>query len=116
MNGESALANAANIASAAHLQIAGYLLEHGANPNIMAHGKLTPLALADNSRMVKLLLDCGADPSIADSDGDMPICARIDNGDWGSVPMLVATGTDLDHRNLNGSSARDRAKQYGVNL
>lgn len=116
MNGESALANAANIASREHLQIAQYLLAHGANPNTIAHGKLTPLAVADNSAMVRLLLDHGADPNIPDIDGNLPIRARIDNGDWESVSMLVAAGTNLDHRNKNGVSPRDRAKKLGVEL
>ncbi|MDZ4063421.1 MAG: ankyrin repeat domain-containing protein, partial [Coriobacteriia bacterium] len=116
MNGESALANAANIASSEHLRIAQHLLEHGANPNISAHHKLTPLAVADNSKMVKLLLDHGADPNIADSDGDLPIRARIDNRDVESIALLVAAGTNLDYPNSNGVSARARANTLGVPL
>lgn len=116
MNGESALANAANIASSEHLRIAQYLLENGANPNISAHHKLTPLAVADNSKMVKLLLDHGADPNIADSDGDLPIRARIDNRDVDSVALLVAAGTNLDHPNVQGVSARARADALGIPL
>ena len=116
MNGESALANAANIASREHLQIAQYLLEHGANPNIIAHSKLTPLAVADNSKMVRLLLDHGADPNIADSDGDLPVVARIVNGDVESISLLIAVGTNLDHPNVNGVSARAHANKLGVPL
>lgn len=116
MNGESALANAANVASPGRLRIAQYLLEHGADPDILAHGKLTPLAVADNSKMVGLLLDHGADPNIPDSNGDLPIKARIDNHDVESVALLVAAGTNLDHTNVKGVSARARANALGIPL
>ena len=106
MNGESALSDAVYFN---YYEIAEYLLERGADPNIVAYEGLTPLAVSENARMVKLLLAYGADPNIPDAEGDLPIVARIDNGDYESVRLLIDAGTDLDKKNNFGESARARA-------
>lgn len=108
-NGESAIADAACYD---HYEIAKMLLEHGANPNIIAQGGLTPLTQVENVRMVNLLLEHGADPNIPDDDGDLPIIYRIDNRDKESVVALIKAGSDLDHKNKWGRSAR--SKCYAV--
>ena len=110
LNGENSIAIASSLD---YYEIAEYLLKHHADPNVRAHGGLTPLALAENSRMVKLLLDNGADPNIPDSDGDLPIIARIDNGDVASVELLIEAGTDIDRANKVGISARMHGRSTG---
>ncbi|ACV21909.1 Ribulose-5-phosphate 4-epimerase and related epimerases and aldolases [Slackia heliotrinireducens] len=113
LNGECAVALASSFD---HYDMARYLLEHGANPNLEARGGITALAVAENSNMVKLLLAYGADPNIPDSDGDLPIVARIDNDDFLSAGVLVQAGTDLDWKNHMGESARERAIRVGSDL
>ena len=102
-NGESPLADASCYD---YYEIAKILLERGANPNIMAKGGLSPLTQVENVEMVRLLLDHGANPNIPDNDGDLPIIYRIDNRDRDSVVALIKAGTDLDHKNRWGKSAR----------
>jgi ankyrin repeat protein len=45
---------------------------------------------------VRLLLDRGADPSLADSDGDTPLMRAAGVGHVGVVRELAARGADLD--------------------
>jgi ankyrin repeat protein len=57
-------------------EIARHLLEHNASVNARIRHGDTPLLLAvaeDNVALVKLLLEHGADPSLADSDGVTPL-------------------------------------------
>lgn len=108
MNGEGALANAANNDN---YEVAEYLLEKGADPNKIAYQGITPLAVAESSRMIKLLLAYGADPNIPDCDGDLPIIARIDNHDYESAKLLIDAGCDIDHQNKSGISARSRGRR-----
>jgi ankyrin repeat protein len=59
------------------LDIAKLLLEHGANPNakdeFTGRTLLSMFTFPSNPAMIKLLLDKGADPSIADTAGHKPI-------------------------------------------
>lgn len=55
------------------LEIAKLLLECGANVNALGRAAETPLHLADNIPMVRLLLLHGADPRKADRNGMTPI-------------------------------------------
>lgn len=68
-NGESALANAVN---RGNVELATYLLEHGADPNLQRPFG-TPLALANGVETMSVLLKFGADPNIPDADGDLPV-------------------------------------------
>lgn len=106
-NGESPIADASCYD---HYEVAKILLEHGADPNVVAYQGLTPLTQVENVQMVELLLQYGADPNIPDSDGDLPILYRIGNRDKASVIALIKAGTDLDHANKMGRSARSRAQ------
>jgi len=49
-----------------NLEVAEYLLQHGAKPNLKSSEGLTPLMLADNAEMVNLLAKYGADPKACD--------------------------------------------------
>ena len=57
--------------------------------------------------MIELLLKYGANPNIPDSDGDLPIVARISTRDLASTIALYRGGTDMDRKNLSGVSARE---------
>ena len=111
LHGESAVAMAANYDN---YDLARYLLEHGGDPNIVAQEGLTSLAVAESAKMIRLLLKHGADPNIPDIDGDLPIVARIDNGDRESVQALIDGGTDLSHTNKAGFTMRQLLERAGM--
>jgi ankyrin repeat protein len=60
------------------------------------------------------LLEHGADPNIADSDGDLPIIGSIDQRAMDEIELLIAYGTDLNHKNRAGETPLDRAKIRGI--
>ena len=103
-NGESAIGMAAD---SDNVEMAELLLSNGADPNQVAHYGLTALSQAETPRMIELLLKYGADPNIPDSDGDLPIVARISNRDLASTFVLYHGGTDMDRKNKSGVSARE---------
>lgn len=108
-NGESALATAV---SYGHYDIVSSLLRKGANPNIEARRGLAPLSQAQDARMVNLLIEHGADPNIPDRDGDLPIISLICSGYKAGAIALYRAGTDVDHKNRNGETARDYFQRY----
>lgn len=109
-NSETPLACAANYG---HLEICELLLAAGANPNAKTYAG-TPLALADGSKIVRLLLEHGADPNIPDSDGDIPVIGSIDVGNIEEIDLLINYGTDMEHANAEGETPMDRAKKRGL--
>ena len=113
LGGESAIGMASYFDN---YDLADYLLKKGADPNVVAHGGITPLSVAENAKMIELLLRHGADPNIPDNDGDLPIIARIDNYDRDSIKALVHAGTNLDHRNKMGISARQHLARSGISI
>lgn len=108
-NGESALANAVN---RGNVELATYLLEHGADPNLQRPFG-TPLALANGVETMSVLLKFGADPNIPDADGDLPIIGSIDNNNVEEIELLIKHGTDMSHVNKQGETPLDRACKRG---
>ena len=108
-NGESALATAV---SYNNYYIAKALLDRNADPNIEARRGLSPLSQAGNSRMVDLLIARGADPNIPDADGDLPIVPLIISGYEAGAVALYKAGTDMEHRNRKGVTARNYFRQH----
>lgn len=108
-NGESALATAV---SYDHYDVVKILLEAGADPNIEARRGMAPLSQAQNAKMVNLLVEYGADPNIPDRDGDLPIIPLICSGYKEGAIALFNAGTDMDHKNRNGETARDYYQHY----
>ncbi len=71
---------------------AGYLLNLGFAIDELAENKLSPLMIAvisDQSAMVKWLLNQGADPSLKNSDGYMPLMLAVSNGRNKAVEELA---------------------------
>ncbi len=96
-------------------QVARWLLEHGANPNLPDRNGNTPLIEAvrlnrpmpfelalEFGRLLHLLINKGADPNRQNARGETALmfAARIDNSD--SVELLLSRGADPNVRANDG--------------
>ena len=86
-----------------NLEIARYLMEHGANVKARhAEGGSQPLGLRRASRtifaMVELLLAHGADVRAADNSGETPLHLAVDRGYLALVELLIVRGADVKVR------------------
>ncbi len=88
------------------------LLEHGANPKIFTAHDVTPLAVAagigwvegvtfewspqENIEAVKMCLDLGIDPNVADDEGRTALHGAAHKGRLEVIQMLVDHGAKLD--------------------
>jgi len=95
-----------------HLEVAGFLLQHGANPNATVDGK-TPLhdaARAGNLDLVRVLIAAWANLR-ADWEGETVLMSAAASGSLELVKYLVELGADLTARDRHrGMSVVDFAK------
>ena len=90
-----------------HLQAAEFLLEHGADPNVVNNVRCrqlgeTPLHhVADNSQaeLAVLLLHYRADPNKQQSEGNTPLHQAAFRGDDQLVSLLLRAGADSNLSN-----------------
>ena len=86
------------------IEIADYLIKHGANINGNQKNRkaIMPIHLAARYPMILLyLIKNGADINIQDSDGNTALFWA--NGEKESIEMLIKAGAKTDIRNKNGS-------------
>ncbi len=99
-------------AQSGDVKLMKYLLEHGANPKIYTAQGETPLAVAagigwvegvtyewspaDNIEAVKMCLDLGIDPNLADDQGRTALHGAAHKGRLKVIQMLVDAGAKLD--------------------
>lgn len=97
---------------------AEYLVKAGASVNSPAHNglKAAPIhsaAAARHIRIVKLLLDHGADANVREQAGYTALHAAAQNGDEEMIRLLLFGGADLTLKSDDGKTAMDIAMEGG---
>ena len=101
-----------------HSDVAEYLVKAGASINSRSHNRLkaAPIQSATargHRKIVKLLLEHGADPNIREQGGYTPLHAAAQNGDDEIIRVLLFGGADLTIASNNGKTALDLAIEAG---
>lgn len=83
--------------------VAGWLLEGGAHTVLKPKHGLFPLDAAARVEVVRLLLEAGADPTLATSLGFIPMHAAVHSGNRYLIDTLYSSApTSLNHRSEDG--------------
>jgi uncharacterized protein len=102
-----------------HEDAARALLEHGADPNVVARHeslRVAPLhsaAAGAHSSIVQLLLDAGADANARQEGGFTPLHSAAQNGDRESAEALLRHGADPAAATDEGKTSADLAAAAG---
>ena len=101
-----------------HFDVAEYLVRAGASINAVSHNGLraAPIqsaAAGGHRRIVKMLVEHGADPNIREQGGHTPLHAAAENGDEEMIRILLFGGADLTIHNAAGKTALDLAMESG---
>jgi uncharacterized protein len=99
-----------------HDEIAGILIEVGANVNLQSQNQfnVAPLhsAVASNNlKIAKKLLDHGADVNSKQMNDLTPLHSAAYNGNMEIIKLLIERGADLGAKSSEGFTAIDLAKQ-----
>ncbi|NDJ52905.1 MAG: hypothetical protein GYB68_07470 [Chloroflexi bacterium] len=94
-----------------HREIALWLLDQGADPNVMNENGETALMIAVEKQphLVPLLLARQADPDRQGHKGETALMMAVEKGNPDSVRALLAAGAKLDIKNDAGDTALDMA-------
>ncbi|XP_040914220.1 ankyrin repeat family A protein 2 isoform X2 [Toxotes jaculatrix] len=104
--------------AAAHGQIAvvEFLLQNGADPNLLAKGRESALSLACSkgyTDIVKMLIDCGVDVNEYDWNGGAPLLYAVHGNHVRCVEILLESGADPTIESDSGFNAMDMAVAMG---
>ena len=97
------------------------LIEHGVNVDTPNNKKVTPLMYAadcvprngSNVRVMKFLIDSGADVQALDEDHSSPLMYAAHSGSEGNVDLLIECGADPSCQNEFGTTPIMYAAYYG---
>jgi len=92
--------------TAIYAQIAAYLVEY----SFQIFGAVDAAVSMRSPRIVRLLIDYGADINMIDSDGDTPLYRAASQGSLEIVKALLNAGADVDVKNDMGLKAASVAK------
>jgi ankyrin repeat protein len=87
------------------------LMIKGADVNIKNKYGFTPLLISENVKIIKLLLDYGADINVEDNKGEN--CLFLDDDDPDILNFLTSKGADVNHKNKNKWTPLHHACYYG---
>ena len=101
-----------------HLDSAEYLVKAGAPINSSSRNDLKAAPIqsataAGHEKIVKALLQLGADPNVREQGGFTPLHTAAQNGDDEMIRTLLFGGADLMLTSDNGKSAIDLAMEAG---
>ena len=101
-----------------HFDVAEYLVKAGAGINSRSNNRLkaAPIQSAasrGHRKIVRMLLEHGADPNIREQGGYTPLHAAAQNGDDEMIRLLIYGGADLTIASNNGRTALDLALEAG---
>jgi len=100
-----------------HLNTLELLLRSGAQVNLIDEDRgstaLFDSALEKNKKMIKVLIEAGADVNIQSKDGQTALVVVVGEGDEEIVEMLFKAGADPDIKDALGVSARKYATIFG---
>lgn len=82
------------------------LLREGADVNEVNRGNSTPLHVAKNANVARLLLDGGADINAINNNGTTPLCSAKNIG---LITFLLENGADPNIRDNRGNTALHKA-------
>jgi ankyrin repeat protein len=102
-----------------HEEIARYLLDQGADPNVSATNsfRVRPIHAATARRseaIVRLLLERGADPNARQQNGYTPLHSAAQNGDGPIIALLLQHGADPTLSDDSGRTPADLAPDSAV--
>jgi len=92
--------------TAIYAQIVAYLVEY----SFQIFGAVDAAVSMRSPRIVRLLIDYGADINMIDSDGDTPLHRAASQGSLEIVKALLNAGADVDVKNDMGLKAASVAK------
>ena len=101
-----------------HFETAEYLVKAGSPVNSVSRNglRVAPIQSAvagGHIRIVKMLLDHGADPNITEQGGYTPLHAAAQSGDIDMIRLLLFGGADLTIKSDDGKLAMDVAMDAG---